>query len=31
MESGTYNVAFGLLDPVTRQTSFTTTRVTVHE
>jgi VWFA-related protein len=31
METGTYNVAVGLLDPVTRQTSFATTKVTVHD
>ena len=31
MEQGNYNVAVGLLDPVTRQSSFTTTRVTVRE
>lgn len=31
MEEGTFNVALGLLDPVTRNASFTTTKVTVKE
>lgn len=31
MESGIYNVAVGLLDPITRNSSFTSTRVTVHD
>jgi hypothetical protein len=31
MEEGTHNVAVGLLDPVTRNASFTTTKVTVKE
>lgn len=31
MEAGTHNVAVGLLDPVTRNASFTTTKVTVKE
>ncbi len=31
MESGSHTVAVGLLDPVTRQSSYTTTRVTVRE
>jgi len=31
MEEGTHNVAVGLLDPVTRNASFTTTKVTIKE
>jgi len=31
MEKGTHNVAVGILDPVTRNASFTTTKVTVRE
>ena len=31
MEEGSHNVAVGLLDPITRASSFTTTRVTVRE
>ena len=31
MEIGSHNVAVGLLDPITRASSFTTTRVTVRE
>jgi VWFA-related protein len=31
MEAGRHNVAVGLLDPVTRQSSFATTKVTVQE
>ncbi len=31
MEEGTHNVAVGILDPVTRNASFTTTKVTVKE
>jgi len=31
MEEGTHNVAVGFLDPVTRNASFTTTKVTVKE
>jgi VWFA-related protein len=31
MEEGTHNIAVGILDPVTRNASFTTTRVTVRE
>ena len=31
MEEGTHNVAVGILDPLTRNASFTTTRVTVRD
>jgi VWFA-related protein len=31
MEAGRHNVAVGLLDPITRQSSFATTKVTVQE
>jgi VWFA-related protein len=31
MEEGSHNIAVGILDPVTRNASFTTTRVTVRE
>ena len=31
MEEGSHNVAVGILDPVTRNASFTTTKVTVSE